>query len=86
MDIYHHLYGYLPPPPPPPLPQPTPGDRKVNGFQLKTLDKVSILYPGSLGTVSGGFGSPRGEKIVYNRTMICVRFVENSWASDCKHS
>ena len=63
MDIYHHLYGYLPPPPPP-LPQPTPWDRKVNDFKLKTFDKVSILYPGSLGTVSGQFWGPRGEKII----------------------
>ena len=38
------------------------GDRKVNGFQLKTFDKVSILYPGSLGTVSGQFWGPRDGK------------------------
>ena len=39
-------------------------DRKTIDFQLKTSRKVSILYPGSLGTVSGRFWGPRGEKII----------------------
>ena len=39
------------------------GDRKTIDFQLKTFRKVSILYPGSLGTVSGRFWGPRAEKI-----------------------
>ena len=40
------------------------GDRKTIDFSLKTFRKVSILYPGSLGTVSGRFWGPRGEKII----------------------
>ena len=36
---------------------------KTIDFQLKTFRKVPILYPGSLGTVSGRFWGPRGEKI-----------------------
>ena len=36
----------------------------LEGFSVKTFRKVSILYPGSLGTVSGRFWGPRGEKII----------------------
>ena len=39
------------------------GDRKNIDFSLKTFRKVSILYPGSLGTVSGRFWGPRGVQI-----------------------
>ena len=35
------------------------GDRKTIDFPLKSFRKVSILYPGSLGTVSGRFSPPR---------------------------
>ena len=38
------------------------GDRETIDFQLQTFRKLSILYPSSLGTVSGRFWGLRGEQ------------------------